>query len=194
MTPLEFIASLEHGEAKAAALTIYNLMSPKWIENTDDPAKPLTAECLQCENQTKHLCLYCDVCLLCCDCDDDEEEEEDEDEEEQRPTERNEIMKITSRNDKPRIDPEVLAENKAWRSNVFDTPFNRQDAAKQLLDLRSRGTEGRYYASHIRRMAQLGPGMWHASPGVRASRMAFAITEQITPTLLARLPQPVTAP
>ena len=26
MTPLDFIASLPHGEAKAAALTIYNLM------------------------------------------------------------------------------------------------------------------------------------------------------------------------
>ena len=38
MTPLDFIASLEHGEAKAAALTIYNLMTPKWIEITDDPA------------------------------------------------------------------------------------------------------------------------------------------------------------
>jgi hypothetical protein len=38
MTPLEFIASLEHGEAKAAALTIYNLMTPVWIEITADPA------------------------------------------------------------------------------------------------------------------------------------------------------------
>ena len=37
MTPLEFIASLEHGEAKAAALTVYNLMTPKWTEITDDP-------------------------------------------------------------------------------------------------------------------------------------------------------------
>ena len=27
MTPLEFIASLPHGEAKAAALTVYNLMT-----------------------------------------------------------------------------------------------------------------------------------------------------------------------
>ena len=38
MTPLDFIASLPHGEAKAAALTVFNLMSPKWIEITDDPA------------------------------------------------------------------------------------------------------------------------------------------------------------
>ena len=38
MTPLDFIASLPHGEAKAAALTVYNLMTPKWIEITDDPA------------------------------------------------------------------------------------------------------------------------------------------------------------
>jgi hypothetical protein len=38
MTPLDFIASLEHGEAKAAALTVYNLMTPVWIEITDDPA------------------------------------------------------------------------------------------------------------------------------------------------------------
>ena len=38
MIPLEFIASLPHGEAKAAALTVYNLMTPKWIEITDDPA------------------------------------------------------------------------------------------------------------------------------------------------------------
>jgi hypothetical protein len=37
MTPLDFIASLT-GEAKAAALTTYNLMEPKWIEITDDPA------------------------------------------------------------------------------------------------------------------------------------------------------------
>jgi hypothetical protein len=37
MTPLDFIASLD-GEAKAAALTIYNLMTPKWVEITDDPA------------------------------------------------------------------------------------------------------------------------------------------------------------
>ena len=37
MTPLEFIASLEHGESKAAALTIYNLMTPVWVEITDDP-------------------------------------------------------------------------------------------------------------------------------------------------------------
>ena len=37
MTPLEFIASLT-GEAKAAALTIYDLMAPQWIEITDDPA------------------------------------------------------------------------------------------------------------------------------------------------------------
>lgn len=38
MTPLEFIASLPHGEAKAAALTVYNLMTPVWTEITDDPA------------------------------------------------------------------------------------------------------------------------------------------------------------
>jgi len=38
MTPLDFIASLPHGEAKAAALTVYNLMTPVWIEITDDPA------------------------------------------------------------------------------------------------------------------------------------------------------------
>ena len=38
MTPIDFIASLPHGEAKAAALTVYNLMTPKWIEITDDPA------------------------------------------------------------------------------------------------------------------------------------------------------------
>ena len=28
MTPLDFIASLENGEIKAAALTVYNLMTP----------------------------------------------------------------------------------------------------------------------------------------------------------------------
>ena len=38
MTPLEFIASLPHGEAKAAALTVHNLMTPVWFEITDDPA------------------------------------------------------------------------------------------------------------------------------------------------------------
>jgi len=38
MTPLDFIAGLPHGEAKAAALTTYNLMSPVWTEITDDPA------------------------------------------------------------------------------------------------------------------------------------------------------------
>jgi len=38
MTPLDFIASLPHGEAKAAALTVYNLMTPVWTEITDDPA------------------------------------------------------------------------------------------------------------------------------------------------------------
>jgi hypothetical protein len=38
MAPLDFIASLEHGEAKAAALTIYNLMDSQWIEITDDPS------------------------------------------------------------------------------------------------------------------------------------------------------------
>jgi len=101
-------------------------------------------------------------------------------------------MKITSRNDKPRIDPEVVAVNKMWRANAFGFTFDRQDAAKQLLDLRSRGAEGRYYASHIRRMAQIGPGMMHCSPGVHASRMAYAIIEQITPALLARLPKPQT--
>lgn len=35
MTPLEFIASLPHGEAKAAALTVFNLMSLKRSETTD---------------------------------------------------------------------------------------------------------------------------------------------------------------
>ena len=49
----------------------------------DDPAKPLTAECLQCENQTKHLCVDCGVCLLCCDCDDDCDDDDDEDDEEE---------------------------------------------------------------------------------------------------------------
>jgi hypothetical protein len=51
----------------------------------DEPAKPLTVECLQCESQTKHLCVDCGVCLLCCDCDcddyddlDDEEEDDDD--------------------------------------------------------------------------------------------------------------------
>ncbi len=45
MTPLDFIASLEHGEAKAAALTVYNLMTPeatRWTNNwttvADNPA------------------------------------------------------------------------------------------------------------------------------------------------------------
>jgi hypothetical protein len=38
MTPIDFIASLPHGEAKAAALTVYNLMTPVWIEINDDPA------------------------------------------------------------------------------------------------------------------------------------------------------------
>ena len=37
MIPLDFIASLT-GEAKAAALTIYNLMTPAFTEITDDPA------------------------------------------------------------------------------------------------------------------------------------------------------------
>jgi hypothetical protein len=37
MNPLDFIASLD-GEAKAAALTTYNLMTPQWVEVTDDPA------------------------------------------------------------------------------------------------------------------------------------------------------------
>ena len=31
MTPIDFIASLD-GESKASALTIYNLMTPLWIE------------------------------------------------------------------------------------------------------------------------------------------------------------------
>jgi len=38
MTTLDFIAGLPHGEAKAAALTVYNLMTPKWVEITNDPA------------------------------------------------------------------------------------------------------------------------------------------------------------
>lgn len=41
MTPLDFIASLEHGEAKAAALTVYNLMTSKaanWTTVADNPA------------------------------------------------------------------------------------------------------------------------------------------------------------
>jgi len=42
MKTLDFIASLPHGEAKAAALTVYNLTqaNPKaeWIEITNDPA------------------------------------------------------------------------------------------------------------------------------------------------------------
>jgi len=37
MTAIDFIAGLPHGEAKAAALTIYNLMTPRWVEITDDP-------------------------------------------------------------------------------------------------------------------------------------------------------------
>jgi len=37
MTPLDFIASLT-GEAKAAALTTYNMMAPQWTEITADPA------------------------------------------------------------------------------------------------------------------------------------------------------------
>ena len=37
MRPLDFIASLT-GEAKAAALTVYNLMTPVWTEITRDPA------------------------------------------------------------------------------------------------------------------------------------------------------------
>jgi hypothetical protein len=36
MTPLDFIASSD-GEAKAAAMTVHNLMTPKWIEITADP-------------------------------------------------------------------------------------------------------------------------------------------------------------
>ena len=47
----------------------------------DEPAKPLTAECLQCENQTKHLCNDCGVCLLCCDCDVDCDDDDDDEEE-----------------------------------------------------------------------------------------------------------------
>jgi len=39
MTPLDFIASLEHGEAKAAALTTYNLMTPVWITLDGTPDK-----------------------------------------------------------------------------------------------------------------------------------------------------------
>jgi hypothetical protein len=39
MTPLDFIASLEHGEAKAAALTTYNLMTPVWITLDGSPDK-----------------------------------------------------------------------------------------------------------------------------------------------------------
>ena len=42
MKTLDFIAGLPHGEAKAAALTVYNLMQaktkPEWVEITDDPA------------------------------------------------------------------------------------------------------------------------------------------------------------
>ena len=37
MTQPDFIASLD-GEAKAAALTVFNLMEPVWVEITDDPA------------------------------------------------------------------------------------------------------------------------------------------------------------
>ena len=37
MNPLDFIASLD-GEAKSAALTVFNLMTPHWTEITDDPA------------------------------------------------------------------------------------------------------------------------------------------------------------
>jgi hypothetical protein len=91
MTPLDFIASLT-GEAKAAALTVYNLMTPQWTEITDDPAtlppldepvKPPFAECYECERQTQHFCDYCATCLLCCDCDDDEDEDEEEEEDEE---------------------------------------------------------------------------------------------------------------
>ena len=39
MAPLEFIASLPHGEAKAAALTVYNLMT----RITEDRIKPKEA-------------------------------------------------------------------------------------------------------------------------------------------------------
>jgi hypothetical protein len=39
MKPLDFIASLEHGEAKAAALTIFNLMTPVWITLDGSPDK-----------------------------------------------------------------------------------------------------------------------------------------------------------
>ena len=41
MTPTEFIASLPHGESKAAALKVYNLMTPKttnWTMVADNPA------------------------------------------------------------------------------------------------------------------------------------------------------------
>ena len=43
----------------------------------DEPAKQLT-ECFECESQTKHLCAYCEVCLLCCDCDDDDDDDDEE--------------------------------------------------------------------------------------------------------------------
>ena len=49
MTPLDFIASLPHGEAKAAALTVFNLMTQERIKTPAvgsdygpfDPANPL---------------------------------------------------------------------------------------------------------------------------------------------------------
>ena len=42
MNPLDFIASLD-GEAKAAGLTVYNLMTPKWVEidHTEASLPPL---------------------------------------------------------------------------------------------------------------------------------------------------------
>ena len=36
MTPLDFIASLPHGEAKAAALTVYNLMTQTENEELEE--------------------------------------------------------------------------------------------------------------------------------------------------------------
>lgn len=56
MTPLDFIASLPHGEAKAAALTIYNLMTA-WTEITDDPATlpPRGQTVIVRENGANHL-------------------------------------------------------------------------------------------------------------------------------------------
>ena len=55
----------------------------------DEPAKPLTVECFQCERQTGHLCDYCKVCLLCCDCDDDCDDDDDEEEDDDDGTDDN---------------------------------------------------------------------------------------------------------